>query len=117
MSRDTLILLLCAILWFVPCPVLWACSKKLRASFPKWRALFSVVRSLAIASLFAPSVIHGGMAVVPAPASVALVASLMATHSPMWDMFWLSFGSLTVCSAVIFLFVYFGGRPSGPVTP
>lgn len=103
--------LICIGLWLVPGIVLWVLSRRLRSSSGDQTARWASVRTLAIGWFIAPSVVSGGFAAIPAPASVALFTSVFAQHAVLWNVLLISLGSLLVCSLLAFTVIYVRQRP------
>lgn len=102
-----LIVLFCICVWLLPSILLWKFANWLRSTAgPGEVASWAFFRGVAIGCLVAPSIVSGGYAAVPAPAVIALLASVFAQHIILWGQFFMSLGSLVVCSLIAFAIMY-----------
>ena len=103
----TLIIIFCICVWLLPSILLWMFSNRVRSTSRSGKlASWAFVRGVAIGWLVAPSVVNGGMAVVPAPAVIGLLTSVFAQHIILWDQFFVSVGSLVVCSLIVYAIIF-----------
>jgi hypothetical protein len=108
-----MIIVLCILLWLVPSVLIWVFSRWLRTTSPPGEvASWAFIRGIAVGCLIAPSLVSGGMAVVPAPAVIGLLTSVFAQHVVLWDQFVMSLGSLVACSLVAFVIIYATAKPN-----
>jgi hypothetical protein len=98
---------ICICLWLVPSVLLWMFSRWLRSTSPPGEvASWAFVRGVAVGYFISPSIVSGGYAAVPAPAVLALLASVSVQNGIDWVLFLISLGSLVVCSLIAFAIIY-----------
>ena len=100
-----IVVILCLCILFLPPIGLWKFAKWLRStSAPGDVAYWAFAKGAAIGWLLAPSILHGGYAIMPAPAAIAIFAAIGPNGHA--GLFLLSFGSLAACSLIAFAVVY-----------
>jgi hypothetical protein len=104
-------LIICIFFWLGTSSAVWLLSNRLRSTAPPGIiALWCFVRGAAVGCLASPSIVAGGMVAVPAPALIGILTSVFAQHRVLWDLFFISTGSLIVCSLIAFGIIYARAR-------